>query len=708
MPPARRTSAPRTPLAFAPRPRRTAPEMERELREQLVVRSRLVLGVVAAFMVVLAGRAAWLMTVPNEYIEKQGKDLYQAPVEIRGQRGALLDREGRILAWTVNLPALYVNAHNFPQAEVDTRAPAIAALVGRSEGWVKERLHNVDSREFRLGGGLDPADAAQVLEGLNRTQLWLRNEPVRMYPGKESAAPLLGHVDSHGNGAAGLEKLLDDKLSGETQTVLQARDRKDRAIDAGVDRERLLRPGKSVRLSVDAAIQHAAEHALDEAMAVSRPEAAMAVVMDVRTGAILAMASRPAGNPNDGEARADQELFKNHTAMDQVEPGSVMKPFVVAAAIEEGLATPDMMVDCELGHWPVADKVIKDDHPKGVISVTEVIKYSSNIGTAKLGFKLGAEKMLSYLSDFGFARSTGLRLPGEVRGQMRSADNIRPIELATTAFGQGVTASPVQLVAAVAALANGGVRMHPYMVEAVLNRQGLPEQVFEPRVDRRIVSEETAHLVSRMMEAVTDDGGTGTRARVPGYRVAGKTGTAQKVENGGYSATKRVSSFVGFLPADHPVLAIAVVVDSPTVGSRYGGIVAAPVFAEIGSFSMRYLGVEPSEPAPTDDLVARASRGAEEEPVATPKPVTVPKPTLEALVKAGVAPVPTTPVELASDGAGGWILPDLRGRSMRAALESLAASGLALQVDGYGRLAEQSPAPGTRVAPGDRVVLRFN
>lgn len=672
------------------------------MRHTMGVRARVALVGLLFAMGGLATRAGWLMTVPNPDIEERGRELYQAAVDLTGERGAVLDRRGRILAYTVQLPALYVNAAKFPKDEVTRRAPAIAELTGHSVEWVEQRLRNTASKEFRLGGGLDPVAAKACLEGLSRQQLWTVNEPVRLYPGKESAAPLLGYTEALGAGAAGLERVLNDRLAGETHTVMQARDRKDRAIDAGVDPTRLVRPGRTVRLTLDAAIQDSLEHALDTAMDVSRPEAAMGVVMDIETGAILAMASRPSGNPNDGASRANQEMFKNHAAMDQLEPGSVMKPFVVAAAIEEGLVTADTMMDCELGHWVVGDKVIKDDHPKGVISVSEVIKYSSNIGTAKVGFKLGAEKMLSYLSDFGFGRGTALGLPGEVRGTMRRADNIRPIELATTAFGQGVTASPVQLVTAASALANGGVRMMPYIVDAVLDPQGQVEEVTEPRIDRRVISEETARTVSWMMESVTEDGGTGTRARVPGYGVAGKTGTAQKVQDGVYSPTKRVSSFVGFLPVDHPQVAMAIVVDSPTVGSRYGGIVSAPAFAEVGAFTMRYLGVPVDSPEVVAAAAARAAAGVHEEGHVAPTP----KPAKAAAVAA--LPVAPGPVELIADGQGGWILPDLQGRSMRGALEGLAPAGLALQTDGYGRVAAQEPAPGTRVAPGDRVFLRFN
>lgn len=683
--------------AWAPPVRKAGPELDRTIVGETRARLGLARWGLVLFLSLLSVRAAYVLgTPPDAELLSWSRDFFNARVETHGQRGALLDRAGRLLAYTVELPTLYANPKAFPAAQLDAKVPLIAAATGRSEASVRALLTKAGAVEVKLGDAVDPDAAAAVLEGLKPHQAWAVQEPIRMYPGKATAAPLVGYTDAAGAGAAGLEKVLEKELRGRTYRRMQDIDRRGDAISAGVDAERLASAGNSVRLTVDLAIQHAAERALEHAVIASRPESATAVVMDVHDGSVLAVASWPAGNPNDGNALADQSLFKNHAAMDQIEPGSVLKPFVAAAALEEGLFTPEDMIDCELGAWAVSDRTIRDDHPKGVISLTEVIKYSSNIGTAKLAFKLGAEKTLKYLSDFGFARSTGLGLPGEVPGSMRKADTIRDIELATTAFGQGMTASPVQLAAAVAALANDGVRMKPRLVDAVLNRSGHVESLRSGVEDRRVVSESTARAVNLMMETVTEEGGTGTRARVPGYRVAGKTGTAQKVENGVYSPTKRVGSFVGFLPADRPEIAVAVMVDTPTVGSKYGGIVAAPVFAEIGDFTMKYLGI-PADPPGS--------------PSWAPPPPGSTSPAFEALARAPKAPAATTavaPVELVADGQGGWILPDLAGRTVRAALAAVGAAGFDLAVEGQGRLVAQFPPPGTPARPGDRVVLHFN
>ena len=682
----------RRPVARSLRLGPTAPVDEARVLAEGRDRVRWLALALAAFLVVLAGRAAQLTMLKDERLQTRG-DQYRSTLEMKGRRGALQDRTGRLVAVTVDLPTLYADPRTASDADLERWLPRLAAITGRPEAWIRERFDagGGNLRRIELASSLEPEEVRPAIRALRaeyketrrRDALWFwsEDEPVRLYPGRELAAPLLGFTDASDDGVAGLEKLLNRELEGDTYRVLQARDRKGRAIDMGVDDDRLGRSGHGVRLTLDMAIQHATEESLERAMIASQPEAAMAVVLDIRSGAILAMASLPSGNPNANSQRADLALFKNRPALDQIEPGSVFKPFVAAAALEEGIVTPETTIDCELGAWVVGGKTIKDDHPKGVISVTEVIKYSSNIGAAKLGMKLGAERTLKYLKDFGFARGTGLGLPGEVAGQMRNAATIRPIELATTSFGQGVTASPVQLAAAVATIANGGVRMAPRLVDALIDRAGTVEAVREPRTDRRVISEDTAAKVAAMMQTVTEEGGTGTRAAVPGYKVAGKTGTAQKVENGAYHPTKRIGSFVGFIPADRPVLAIAVTVDSPTVGSRYGGIVAAPAFAEIATFSMRYLGIPADPPVETE-------------------------PAAESVVATVSAPAP---IELRAAGDGStWIMPDLAGRSMRASLAGLQAGGFDLDVRGSGRLVEQVPAPGSRLSAGDPVKLRFD
>lgn len=702
-----------TPSKWIPASARASREQEQSQLRDGIARMRQLLSGLGFIAVVLTGRAFWVMNLPHEAIETRAAGQGARATEKHGERGDLLDRTGRVLATTVHLPALYANPRQMPRDEMERWLPDVVRLTGRDEAWVRARMMPADGRrpaEIRLAAGVDPEAANEFLgrynahiEALKNAKtppkqqwLWIHQEPTRVYPGRELGAPLIGFVDALENGGAGLEKVLDRELRGESYRVLVEQDRKGYSVGAGADESRLARDGHTVRLTIDASLQDTVEDALMRAVEASRPETAFAVVMDVRTGGILAMANWPSGNPNDFVQRGKAELFKNHAVMDQIEPGSVMKPFVVAAAMEEGLVTPERLIDCKNGHWAIGGKVINDDHPKGVISVTEVIKYSSNIGTAQIGLEVGGARLFKYLKQFGFGRRTGLGFPGETAGTLRNGETATPLDVANTSFGQGMTATPVQLAAATAALANDGMRMQPYLVDATVESGVVTRH--EPREDRQVVSPEVARTVLAMMQTVTEEGGTGTKARVPGYKVAGKTGTAQKADKTGYSATKRIGSFVGVLPADRPEIVIAVSVDTPTVGSKYGGIVAGPAFAEIGTFAMRYLGVPP-DPEPVElpaTLTPADANGDVSAPAAAPA-----KPT-----KPAAAPLPSGPVKLEREGAN-LLMPDLKGRAMRDVIAGLGAAGLRVDVQGSGKLIEQTPAAGSILAPGSTVTVRF-
>ncbi len=521
---------------------------------------------------------------------------------------------------------------------------------------------------------LEPAQAFELAAVRARGILWAAEEEQRFYPGRADASQLLGVVGRDGVGQAGIERLLDRDLRGDVVKYVQFRDRKGRRITTEVP---VANPGNDVTLTIDRRIQRLAEQALDDAMQKTLADAAHVTVLDVRTGEILALASRPTANPND-TAGLDLANLKNRAAMDAYEPGSVFKPFVAAAALDGAYVTPETIVDCEGGAWAVGKNVIHDDHPEGAITVAEVIKFSSNIGAAKLAFTMGPETTLKSLTDFGFGRPTELGLPGETAGVLRRAKGIKPIELATTAYGHGVSVTNIQLAVAMATLGNGGVRMEPMLVREVRDPRGEILSRREPKVDRRVVGEATARAVVAMMIGVTEQGGTGTRARVDGYTVAGKTGTAWKHEDGHYSATERIGSFVGLVPAEDPVLAISVAVDSPHEGSKYGGIVAAPVFSAIASGALRILGVPPT---PDPDAVRQDALLAAAEP----------------------ATIPTAPPELVVVEPGLFRTPDLSGLSYRDALSTLEGAGLAVNVRGSGRVAAQSPLPGDPLPSGHSI-----
>lgn len=647
-------------------------------------------GGIALSYAVLVGQASSLMLVPDERIAERAKVQFEQAVETRGPRGDIRDRSGRILATSVELAELHVDPKGLEEADRLQLARVLAPHVSRDVAEVQQRLSIPGRRDVLLARGLTPAQVSRMRDDVRaatetnselRYRVWTEDVAHRFYPGQQAAAAMLGVVGRSGRGMAGLERRLDSTLRGETYKYVLWRDRKGRRVTPDAPEAA---PGKDVTVTLDLSIQQVAEAALDEAMAETGAEAAFAVVVDVKTGDLLALANRPTQNAND-TSQLDLALFKNRAAMDAFEPGSVFKPFVAAAALEEGLVRPETIVDCEGGAWVVGRKRITDDHPKGAIPVSEVIKYSSNIGAAKLAFKLGPEKTLEYLSDFGFGRFSGLDLPGETRGLMRSAGNIKPIELATTSYGHGVSSNAIQLAYAMQAIANDGVRMQPRLVKEIRDADGELVQRFPPAVDRRVVSERTARETIDMMALVTEKGGTGTRARIPGYVVAGKTGTAWKHEDGGYSDTKRIGSYVGLVPADDPVLAIAVSVDSPTIGSSYGGIVAAPPFARIGGEALRLLGVQPDPALLAEEADDDAPEADEDR--ALPERSREARPALTW----------TSDAQLR--------VPDLSGLSLRDALLTLEGAGLAVQFEGTGRVAQQSPEPGSALPPGGRVAV---
>lgn len=660
------------------------------VRTRAVTRMRLVGGLLALSFVALSAQASTLMLLPDSRLEEKARIQFEESVQIEGRRGDILDRNGNLMATTVELKSLHADPKRLEAGDAELLASVLAPLLGLDEARTVQRLSNPNRRDVLLARDLTPERAKQARQAVRearegksmRGTLWTRAQPTRFYPARDEGASLIGLVGHNGNGLAGLERTLDRLLRGEVYKYVLWRDRKGRRVTPDrVDAE----AGKTVALTIDRRIQHVVDTVLEETMVRTGAEKAYAVVMDVETGDVLALGNRPTQNPNDTRL-LDLTLFKNHAAMDAIEPGSVFKPFVAAAALEEGLVHPETMVDCEGGAWRVGRKTIHDDHPHGLVTVSEVIKYSSNIGAAKLAFDLGPERTLGYLKDFGFARRTGLDFPGETRGVMRSAGRIKPIELATTSYGHGVTANAIQLASAVATLGNGGVRMEPRLVAEVRDEEGNVLREMPPEDDRRVVSEQVARQVVVMMESVTDEGGTGTRARVPGYRVAGKTGTAWKHVGGGYSSTARIGSFVGLIPSDRPRLGIAVVVDTPTIGSSYGGVVAAPAFASIGEASMRILGIAPEPTLLEEDDPRRQTEPSEADAEA------------EALA---AAPEASPELQWGADGA--LRTPDLSGLSMRDALVTLQGAGLTVSTHGSGRVTSQSPSPGAPLAPGSAV-----
>jgi cell division protein FtsI (penicillin-binding protein 3) len=681
------------PTEGAPRPGREMPVQARaRAREVARYRSSLLGALVGVGLALVAARTAWIMLVPDARLEDKARALYHDIVVLEARRGDILDRDGNIMATTVSMPALHADPARISPEEIPALAEELAPMVGRSEAWIAKRLAKHQSRDVQLAREISPEVARKARRLGRGGKLFVREEERRYTPDGHVASALLGVVGHTGSGREGLERTLDDYLRGDTFQFVRARDRSGRGLQAAAAALQAAHEGDDVVLTIDRTIQHAAEQALDDVVERSQPHAAHMVVLDVKTGEILAIANRPATNLND-RAGIDPRGLRNYAVADTVEPGSVFKPFVMALALDAGLVRADGMMDCEGGAWYIGRSRIRDDHAHGVVTMGEVIKYSSNIGAAKLALGMGADRTLAGLRDFGFARDPGTRLPGALPGFMRTPRSIKPIELATTSYGQGVTSTTLQLASAVATIANDGVRMEPFILREVRDRSGQVVFSGEPHADRRVISAEAARDVTRMMVSVTEAGGTGTRAAVPGYEVAGKTGTAWKVVDGKYSSSARVASFIGFLPADDPEVAIAVVTDTPTKGSRYGGTVSGPAFKHVAQTVMRHRAIQP-------DPALLELDEPEEAPLAELEPARGPTPWSS-------RPLDDPSYSLVWAEGGKLQLPDIEGLGLRDVLVLFQDSGLEVALNGHGQAVSMHPEAGALVAPGERVEVRF-
>ena len=625
----------------------------------------------------VVGRAFYLQILQHEKLVKKADKQHQHKVDLPPTRGSILDRNGTTLAESIHMDSCYAEPRRIN--DVDGTAGVLAPILGVPKDELVAKL-SVNKSFIWIERWLAP-DIALRVKNMKLPGIGFVPESKRFYPNMEIAAHVIGFTGHDPNGLEGIELKYDSTILGNSGFMMLERDALGRNIAVSNTVIKDSSPGKSVVLTLDKTIQFIAEKELAKAVKESNAKSGMALVMESDTGKVLAMANYPTFNPNAFSRYSNAEL-RNHVVVDSFEPGSTFKVFTIAAALDSGSIKANDLYNCENGNYRIADRIIHDDHPQSRLNVSEIIKYSSNIGTAKIAVKMGEEKLSSYLRNFGFGGRTGIDLPGESPGSLKK--RWYGIDLATISFGQGVSLSTIQLVSAISAIANGGNLMRPYLVEQILDDSGAVAQKFEPQVVRRVISAETSQRVTKMMETVTGNGGTGTRAALDGYRVAGKTGTSQKVDpvTRTYSPTKRIGSFVGFVPADKPKLTIAVVIDEPQ-GNKYGGVVAAPAFKEIAQNSLAYLKIQPNLPA------AASAKPAE--------------------AKAAAAPA----VETLSDGnvpesaAEGATMPNFHGMSMRRVLQVMEKRGINIRLIGSGRASEQNPPSGNKIRGVDEVWIKF-
>jgi len=546
-------------------------------------RSFLLLSLLVLGLVSLAGRAAYLQGMHHDFLQKKGESRYSRVVEMNADRGMITDRNGHILAISSPVASIYADPKVVEISPEKLKQLAALLEMGSVE---VDALLNKDKEKRRfvyLKRHMMPDTAEKILK-LKIRGIHLLHESKRYYPESEFAAHVLGFTDINDEGQEGVERGWQDTLAGELGRRRVLKDNKGQIIE-DVESIRLPKPGQDVVLSIDRRIQYRAHAELKEAVLANKAKAGSIVVLDAQTGEILALTNLPAYNPN-RRSTINNERLRNRALIDTFEPGSTLKPFTVAAALEVGKVNSDTVLQTAPGMWQVGRKTIRDVSNKGELTVAQIIQQSSNVGTAKIALSLEPQTMWEMFNRSGFGMLTNSGFPGEAGGILRPYNRWRPIEQATMSYGHGISTSLMQLARAYTIFASGG-ELKPIS----LLKQNMPV------MGQRVISRDTALAMSHMLEMATKPGGTAPLAQINGYRVAGKTGTAHKLIDGQYANKTYISTFVGYAPVSNPRLIIAVMIDEPSAGKYFGGAVAAPVFSKVMSGALRILNIPPDAPA---------------------------------------------------------------------------------------------------------------
>ena len=552
------------------------------------------------FFTIIGAKAMYLQVFRCSWLSQKAADQYEVSFKSSGKRGTIFDRNLREMAVSIEVTSIAAHPQQIEHPKRAARSLSKALKIDRK---VLAKKLNSKKKFVWIKRKATPKEA-EIVKKFNMDGLDFISEHKRFYPNKTLAAQLIGFTDIDDHGLEGIEFNYDDDLSGGVfqYTVLRdARGRRFEAENMSVSSS----SGKNLVLTVDSTIQYITEKALAETVKKFSAKSGMAIVMVPKTGAILALAHVPLFNPN-ALKRFHREYWRNRIITDPFEPGSTMKIFSAAAAIESGSSSSSSIFFCENGAYKIGRHVVHDTHEYGWLSLQQIIKYSSNIGAIKFSAITGPEYLSKTLRNFGFGSKTGIDCPGETAGSLSPFKRWTKVDAGTISFGQGVSVSALQLITATSAIANKGILMRPYVVQAITDHNGRLIKSFGSRRIRRVISEKTAGTLSRIMQTVITEGGTGVNAALEGYSVCGKTGTAQKIdENGRYSYKKYVASFVGFAPVENPKIAVLVVVDEPKK-QHYGSIVAAPAFKAIAEKTLDYMHITPKRK--TDKLMVSLRR----------------------------------------------------------------------------------------------------
>ena len=691
---------------LARRPARAQSQSDVSIRRTLFVAAFVVF-----WMLGISARLVYLQVSKHEKLVARAQKQQQEAVPTTPQRGPVLDRQGRELARSIDTLSVFIAPEEFDKkteeqttGEIECTSTALATVLGLEPRELITRIADArksGSRFIWLARRLPPDHAAQI-EALNLTGVHMRKEPKRFYPNGPLAASILGFVGLDGNGLAGIEQVYNERISGEPGKLFIERDSRGRAYEST---EVPGRPGHTVVLTVDQTIQYHAEAALTTAITQSNAKSGTAIVLDPRTGEILALANAPTFDPNN--VGAVSPATRANWALQHVyEPGSTFKIVAFSAAIEKGLVKPTDRIDCQMGSITVAKRVIRDHTPFGSLTITEALAKSSNVAAIKLGLKVGDPEMHQYITRFGFGSRTGIELPGETAGILHPLKRWLPSSIGSVAIGQEIGVTPLQMAAAFGALANDGVRISPHLIREIRNSAGT--SIYRPNPEqRRVINQETARALRGMLEDVTLNG-TAKAAQLDGYTAAGKTGTAQKIDpkTRTYSTTKHVASFVGFAPVNNPAVVIIVVIDEP-VGAYHGGDVAAPVFRQIAEQVLPELGVMPDTDFKTPTELVAQTKSSPEEIARRQEEVTRNEQTRAATMPRSSRDNRVGEVVYAVATNNAIVMPDLSGRSVRDVARTCAQLGMQLEAHGEGRVVKQWPAVGSELKSGQTVYVEF-
>ncbi len=695
----------------------------------IVIRRRItrLFLIVGMILVLLIGRLAWIQFVRGDYLREMAERNRMDDIPVPAKRGTIYDRNGVELVESISSNSICAFPPEVKRSDPEKTATELARILGIKYEDVYRKVTSKNGFEY-LKRKVDDPKVIEEVRKLDLTGIDIVEESRRSYPKGEFASHILGFVGTDNIGLDGLEMKLDKELSGIRGRIITEKDAKGRDIPGASHYYQPPVPGSDVYLTIDQTIQYFVERELNNIVAQYKPRGATVIVMDPKTGDILAMANRPDFDPGQ-YGKSPAENRRNLAIQLNYEPGSTFKVVTASSALDEGVVTPEKRF-YDPGFAVVGDRKVKCwKYPQahGAQSFTEVVENSCNPGFVQVGLDLGVDRFYKYINAFGFGRRTGIVLPGEASGIVIPQKKVTPINLATISIGQSISVTPIQLITAISAVANDGVLMKPHLVKQIKDNKGNIKQI-KPEPVRQIISKATARQLAGILERVVTNG-TGYNAYLEGYRIAGKTGTAQKAGVGGYSQGKYVASFAGFAPSDDPKIAMLVVIDEPQGGAYYGGQLAAPVFKSLAKDILRYLNVPPELSG--EEIKNRTDKAE----VLVPDVVNTSLDDAQRIMnEAGL--------ETRVEGEGAWVVnqqpkggakfpagtqviiylgnqargapsaqevtvPDLTGMTMREAGQLLGRLGLKLDPQGTGIATEQKTAPGVKLRAGSTVTVIF-